>query len=150
MARRGILVLLLLALAASTPADEPDPTVLSYKKQGEFQWVESKEFPGLSSVVLHGDPSKPGPYVIRNRFARNSFSRPHFHNQDRLIVVVLGTWWVGTGERFDPPLTVPMESGTFVVHHAGKVHYDGAKDEPCEVVIYGNGPVTTTRVGLAK
>jgi hypothetical protein len=31
--------------------------------------------------------------------------------------------------------------------HGGKVHYDGAKNEECEVIIYGMGPGTSTRVG---
>ena len=54
---------------------------------------------------------------------------------------------VGTGDKFDPDSTKPMPAGSVVVHYAGKVHYDGAKDEPCEVIIYGMGPATTTRVG---
>ncbi len=139
--------LLAIALATSSgSAAEPDPAVLAYKLPKDFQWVDSKEFPGLSSVVLYGDPGKPGPYAVRNRFAAGSFSRPHFHPSDRFVVVVSGTWWVGTGEKFDPASTMPMPVGSFVVHHAGKVHYDGAREEACEVVIYGIGPATTTRV----
>jgi len=127
-------------------AVEPDPAVLAYKVPADFKWVESKEIPGLSSVVLQGDPGKAGPYIVRNRFSAGSFSRPHFHDGDRFIVVASGTWWVGTGDKFDPESTKPMPVGSFVLHHAGKVHYDGAKAEACEVVIYGIGPVTTTRV----
>jgi len=29
-------------------------------------------------------------------------SRPHFHPNDRFFVVIVGTWWMGTGEKFDP------------------------------------------------
>jgi quercetin dioxygenase-like cupin family protein len=85
--------------------------------------------------------------AIRNRFGPNTFSRPHFHPNDRIIVVISGTWWVGTGDKFDPDSTKPMPAGSVVVHYAGKVHYDGAKDEPCEIIIYGLGPATSTRVG---
>jgi len=137
----------LAALAFLAPvsfAQEPDPKVLGYKKPVDFVWVESKEFPGVFTAILHGDPSKPGPYVVRNRFSPNSWSRPHYHNSDRLVVVVEGTWWVGSSDKFDTLFTVAMEPGTFVVHHAGQIHYDGAKANPCEVVIYGTGPVTTT------
>ncbi len=133
--------------AGSAYAAEPDPAVLGYKLPADFKWSDSTAYPGLKSAVLYGDPSKPGPYVVRNRFLPGSFSRPHFHPNDRFIVVVSGTWWVGTGEKFDPDSTKPMPAGSFVAHYGGKVHYDGAKNEECELIIYGIGPATSTRVG---
>jgi hypothetical protein len=54
-------------------------------------------------------------------------SRPHFHPNDRFITVLKGTWWVGTGAKFDPDNTVPMPAGTFVTHFGKQVHYDGAR-----------------------
>ena len=142
---RALALAILTAAVAARPTGgaEPDPKVLSYKLPADFQWKESAEFPGLLTVVLSG---KPGPYVTRNRFAPGTFSRPHFHPNDRFIVVVSGTWWVGTGPVFDPATTKPMPTGSFVTHYAGQVHYDGARDEACEVVIFGMGPATATRV----
>ena len=138
-----------LALLAPSPvvAFEPDPAVLGYKLPADLKWNESPLFPGLRNAVLYGDPGKPGPYAVRNRFAPNSSSRPHFHPNDRVIVVVSGTWWVGTGEKYDMEATKPMPAGSVVVHYGGKVHYDGAKDDGCEILIYGIGPATATRVG---
>ena len=133
--------------AGSAWAAEPDPAVLSYKLPADLKWSESPTYPGLKNAVLYGDPNQPGPYAVRNRFSPGTFSRPHFHPNDRFIVVVSGTWWVGTGEKFDPDSTKPMPVGSFVVHYGGKVHYDGAKTEECEVIIYGIGPATSTRVG---
>jgi quercetin dioxygenase-like cupin family protein len=135
------------AAAAPASGGEPDPAVLAYTLPADFKWIDSTEFPGLSSVVLSGDPSKPGPYIVRYRFSPGRFSRPHFHPNDRFIVVVSGTWWVGTGPVFDPKSTTPMPVGSFVTHYADKIHYDGAKNEACEVVIYGMGPATATLVG---
>jgi hypothetical protein len=140
-------LLVITITAASVCAAEPDPAVLSYKLPADFKWSESAAYPGLKNTVLYGDPDKPGPYAVRNRFSPGTFSRPHFHPNDRFIVVVAGTWWVGTGEKFDPDSTKPMPVGSFVVHYGGKVHYDGAKTEECEVIIYGIGPATSTRVG---
>ena len=59
-------------------------------------------------------------------------------------MVLSGTWWMGTGERFDPDATVPAPSGTYVIHYAGKVHYDGAKDEETIIQVWGMGPATAT------
>jgi hypothetical protein len=57
---------------------------------------------------------------------------------------VQGTWWVGTGADFDVDATVPLSPGTFVVHHAGEVHYDGARDVDAVMLIQGEGPGTST------
>jgi hypothetical protein len=64
-------------------------------------------------------------------------------------MVVKGTWWVGTGRKFDPNTTVPMR-GTFVTHYAKQVHWDGAKDEETIIFLSGEGPATTTRVEEEK
>jgi hypothetical protein len=71
-------------------------------------------------------------------------SRPHFHPNDRFITVLAGTWWVGTGSKFDPESTVPMPAGSFVTHLAKGVHYDGSKDGETIIEIVGEGPATAT------
>jgi quercetin dioxygenase-like cupin family protein len=95
-------------------------------------------------AILFGDPSKPGPYVIQLRWLPGNMSRPHFHSTDRFFVVLEGTWWLGTGTKFDPDSTVGVKAGTYVYHKAGEVHYDGAKDEPALIQVWGMGPMTTT------
>jgi hypothetical protein len=113
-------LLVITIAAASVGAAEPDPAVLSYKLPADLKWSESATYPGLKSTVLYGDPDKPGPYAVRNRFMPGTFSRPHFHPNDRFIVVVSGTWWVGTGAKFDPDSTKPMPVGSFVVHYGAR------------------------------
>lgn len=104
---------------------------------------------GMQSVVLSGDPTKPGLYVVRNLFPPHVMSRPHFHNQDRLVTVIKGTWWTATGpdgDIYNPDKTTPNPVGSFMKHPAGLHHYDGAKDEEVVVQIIGMGPVTTTEI----
>jgi quercetin dioxygenase-like cupin family protein len=104
---------------------------------------------GASSVVLLGDPSKPGMYVVQNTFAPGRGSRPHYHDQDRYVTVIKGTWWVALGPESDiynPSKMVPMKPGSFVFHPAFGHHYDGAKDEEAVVRIMGMGPVTTKQL----
>src|SRR5881397_394753 len=107
--------------------------------------VDLREKPRLSTV-LYGDPTKPGPYVVRVKWLPGNMSRPHSHPSDRFIVVLSGTWWTGTGEKYDPENTIPMPAGSFVTHFGGKIHYDGAKDEEAVLQIHGMGPATTTYV----
>jgi len=96
------------------------------------------------TAVLFGDPDKPGPYVIRLRWLPGNMSRPHFHPNDRFFVVVSGTWWVGSGEKYDPESTVPAGPGSYVLHKAGAIHYDGAKKEPAVIQVWGMGPNSST------
>ena len=55
-----------------------------------------------------------------------------------------GTWWVGSGPKFDPANATPMPAGSFVTHFAKQVHWDGAKDEDAVLLIMGEGPATST------
>ncbi len=50
---------------------------------------------------------------------------------------------MGTGEKFDPESTVPAPAGSYVIHYAGKVHYD-AKGEETIIQVWGMGPATST------
>jgi hypothetical protein len=96
------------------------------------------------TAVLSGDPNKEGPYVIRLRWLPGNMSRPHFHPQDRHFVVVSGTWWIGSGEKYDPESTVAAGPGSYVLHKAGAIHYDGAKKEPAVIQVWGMGPNAST------
>lgn len=97
------------------------------------------------SVKVFGDPAKPGMYVYRNRFGPGQTSRPHFHDQDRYVTVIKGTWWTAEGDVFEADKMVPIKQGGFMFHPAGLHHYDGAKGEEVIVQIMGMGPVQTTQ-----
>jgi quercetin dioxygenase-like cupin family protein len=102
---------------------------------------------GAAVAIIHGDPAKPGAvYVQRVKFPPGTFSSPHFHPEDRHIVVLKGTWHTGTGETFDPEKAVPLKAGSYMMHPARAVHWDGAKDEEVILQISGIGPGTTTPV----
>jgi quercetin dioxygenase-like cupin family protein len=109
--------------------------------------MPSKVVQGASQAVIWGNPAKPGEtYVVRNRFSPGAFSPPHFHPETRYITVLKGTWWVGSGPKFDRDATTPVPAGSVVVHHANQIHWDGAKDEEVIVQISGVGPSATIPV----
>lgn len=123
-------------------AKNPDPKDLTYKLPDQIQWQGSPG--GPQQAILAGDPSKPGLYVMLIKWPPHHMSRPHFHNTARYATVLSGTWWVGTGTKYDPDHTYPMKAGSFVTDIPNGIHYDGAKDEECVIEIAGMGPVTTT------
>ena len=126
-----------------------DPSAATFTFPDQIQW---KDNGGNRTADLFGDPSKPGLYVQLLSWKKgNNFSRPHFHPNDRFITVLSGTWWVGTGAKFDPAnLTVPFKEGTFVTHFGKGVHWDGAKDEDTTLLIIGDGPGTAARAEEGK
>jgi hypothetical protein len=131
-------------LVASGNAAELNPAAVIYKLPDQIQW-SAADARGVQTAVVVGDPSKPGLYMVFTKWlAGNHFSHPHFHPNDRFITVIKGTWWVGSGTKYDPDSTVPMPAGSFVTHFGKQVHYDGAKDEDAVLLIVGDGPATAT------
>ena len=136
------LAVALFASFGSMAIGDLNPKVLRYQLPNQIKWVESPS--GAATANLVGDPAKPGFYIYLNKWHPHHMSHPHFHPNDRFITVLSGTWWVGTGTKYDPNSTVPMPAGSFVTHFAKQVHYDGAKDDECVLEIVGQGPATAT------
>jgi quercetin dioxygenase-like cupin family protein len=136
----------LLVLATGMPAGaaELNPAAIAYTLPDKIEWKTNPSNPGVRTAVVTGDPSKPGLYVVLTKWLPGNMSHPHFHPNDRFITVLSGTWWVGTGEKFDPASTVAMPAGTVVTHFGKQVHYDGAKDVEAVLLIVGEGPATST------
>ena len=143
--RRSWVIVLGIATVVSlstVKATDLNPAAISIKMPDQLHWVDSPS--GISQVVLHGDPDKPGLYIVLATWHAHHMSHPHFHPNDRFITVIKGTWWVGTGTKFEPDKTVPMPAGSFVTHYGKQIHYDGAKDEDVTLEILGEGPATNT------
>ena len=141
-----LVALALLPLGSAAYGADLDRSAVDFTTPAEIKWVRNAAGTN-EQAVLFGDPSKPGPYVVRLKWLPGNMSRPHFHPNDRFFVVISGTWWMGTGETFDPAGTVPAPAGSYVIHYGGKVHYDGAKDEETVIQVWGMGPATSTPAG---
>lgn len=143
-ARLICLALIALAvLSAPARAAELDPAIATYILAKDIKWVTNAAGTN-QTAVLYGDPTKPGLYIVRLKWLAGNMSRPHFHPNDRLIVVLQGIWWVGTGDKFEPENTVPVPAGSYVTHFGNKIHYDGAKAEDAIIEVHGMGPATAT------
>jgi hypothetical protein len=72
---------------------------------------------------------------------------PHSYVTDRLCFVLSGTWWVNSGENFEPDVTVAVPAGGFVRRVAHTPHYEGVKKddkEPAVTGIFGEAPINAT------
>jgi hypothetical protein len=149
--RKIVVPILLTAVAGSAFAAAPstpdistfNPAVMKAILPDKIPWEVT---PGLDTAYIYGHPSKPGFYVLMYRWKPGNASHPHYHSQDRYIMVLSGTWWVGQGINWDlDHVTAPVKPGSFVTHYARQVHYDGARtnDEPAVEIVWGMGPVAT-------
>ncbi len=122
-----------------------NPKAMKLVLPENVKWGPAAGLTGTDSYTLVGNPGKPGFYVVLNRFHPGNFSHPHYHANDRYIMVLSGTWWAATGAKYDPEhTTVPIKAGTFAIHAGREVHYDGARagGEDAVVMIFGEGPGT--------
>jgi quercetin dioxygenase-like cupin family protein len=127
--------------AAAQPA-MPDPAHLQFKLPKDIPWRSASG--GIAETAsLFGGAGQPGPYATAVHYFPGKFSEAHTHNHDRHIYVVSGTWWVGTSDKVDPDKAMPIPAGSYVKHVAGKIHWDGAKNEDVRLVIFGIGQANT-------
>lgn len=131
-----------LLLFGAPKVSDLNPAAIKVTMPDKIPWVENEKAGSAQAVVL-GDPSKPGLYIVLTKWHAGHMSRPHFHPNDRYITVLSGTWWVGTGAKYDPASTVPLPAGSFIVHTGKEIHYDGAKEGDAVLQILGMGPATS-------
>jgi quercetin dioxygenase-like cupin family protein len=106
----------------------------------DLKWSESPRAPGVQTATLVGDPSKPGPYVIRAKYPPDTVNRPHHHPGNEEITVLSGILYFGHGQKMDSENTMTLPAGSFIAEPAKSWHYLFTKAEPVEVEIRGLGP----------
>jgi len=98
---------------------------------------------GAKAAVLQGDPTKPGPFVIRLH-AQNGYKvPPHMHSMIENVTVIKGTFLLGMGDKLDEKAAKMHHAGDFVAIPAKTNHYAIMKGETI-VQIHGEGPFDIT------
>jgi hypothetical protein len=144
------------AALLSDPAHAIDPMQTQITLPDHMQWKPwSAGGPAgsMESATVFGGIDKPGPYAILVRWHPSYMSAPHTYVTDRLCFVIAGTWWVNSGENFEPQNTMPVPAGGFVRRVAHTPHYDGVRrgeKEPAVIGIFGQGPVELKLVDPSK
>jgi esterase len=105
---------------------------------------------GTQTVVLKGDPTKPGMYTLLLRVGPNTKIDAHAHPDDRVATVVSGTWYFGYGKEFNDAALKRLPAGSFYTEPPNTNHFAMTRDEGVVIQITGNGPSGTTYVDPAK
>jgi quercetin dioxygenase-like cupin family protein len=146
------LVLLALAATVGAQARLGGPATI---KLDEIPWPTAQAggagtsgAGGIQTVVLKGDPTKAGLYVLALRTAQNVTIQAHSHKDDRVATVLKGTWYFGYGEKFDEKALKALPPGSSYTEPPNTAHFARTREEVI-LQIVGYGPSSTTYVNPA-
>lgn len=142
LTNRSYLTVALIAAFAVTAFAQSSEQVV--KLPGEIEFKAPLR-PGAPSVaVMYGDPSKQGLYVTRFKFEPGIKVLPHFHPDERTIIVLSGTFYFGLGEQWDESKMKGYPPGTFLSEPPKAAHFAWAKDGEVIIQVTGFGPSGST------
>ncbi|HEY3129469.1 MAG TPA: cupin domain-containing protein [Acidobacteriota bacterium] len=127
----------------------PDDLKWGPLSQSFVQGTPGPEFAGppkAQVAVVSGDPTKPGPYVIRIKTPDGEKIPPHWHPQDENVTVLQGTLAVGTGDKFDQTAGHDLPAGGYLLMPKGVHHFAWSKGESL-IQVHGQGPFKIIFVG---
>ena len=108
----------------------------------QVDWRPFPAFPPEARLaVLIGEPSKPGPYVIRVKMSAGGKLMPHRHPEDRIYTVMSGVFYIGLGEKFDPDRLNAYPPGSVVVLPGNTWHFHWAKSGEYVTQVTAIGPL---------
>jgi hypothetical protein len=141
---RRLVHLSALALVAGATLAQVDAFAPVRLAPEELTWTKRDN--GTFRAGVAGDDQRPGMYSYRARFPANHRVEPHFHPDNRTVVVISGTLYVGFGERFDEREMKALPAGSTWTEPMRQPHFAWAKDGEVAIQIVGVGPSASTPV----
>jgi hypothetical protein len=99
---------------------------------------------GTQTVILKGDPAKPGLYTMLLRVGPNTKIEAHAHPDDRVATVISGTWYFGYGKQFSESALKMLPPGSVYTEPPSTNHFAMTRGEGVTIQITGTGPSGTT------
>ena len=110
--RSGLVLLLISGGVAAAHAQGAADSIAITPQ--DILWKAPPVSPGLETAVTFGDPTKPGPYVLRVKFPAGFKLMPHIHPDEwRTGVMLSGTYYFAVGEQWDETKLKPYPAGMF-------------------------------------
>lgn len=128
--------------SSALPTMRMTPAEVRVNQTGTDQ-IGSSGVTGVSTKILHGDPSKSGFYVVTMSVPAHTTIQSHSHRDDRMATVVSGTWRFAYGDRFDERELKTLPPGSIYSEPGGANHFARTDAEPVLVQITGFGPTDT-------
>ncbi len=142
-----IVALSLLLAMGLQPVLAQEKAVPMMATPDEIDWKAAPaEADGRQSVVLSGDPNKPGLYTVRMKLPGNIKLQPHWHSDERMVVIISGTFHYAYGEKFDETKLKTLPPGSTFTEPANQPHFAWSKSGEIILQFTGFGPTVTTMV----
>jgi quercetin dioxygenase-like cupin family protein len=147
MPPRLLTAALALALVSADHRDRVEDYAVT---PADMKWVDGPaSLPkGAKTVVLEGDPTKAGEFVIRVKLPDGMKILPHTHPKDERVTVLAGTLYLGMGDTFDEKKAKAMPAGSYGRTGAGMKHFGFVKGETV-LQLHGTGPWAVVYVNPA-
>lgn len=97
--------------------------------------------PSVRLAVMVGQPSQPGPYVVRVKVPRGLKLMPHRHSEDRIYTVISGVFYIGRGDQFDADKLEAYPPGAVIVLPGNTAHFHWAKSGEYVAQVTAVGPL---------
>lgn len=108
----------------------------------DVDWKPFAKFPPAARLaVLVGDPTQPGPYVIRVKVPAGVKLMPHWHPEDRIYTVISGVFYIGRGEEFDATKLTAYPPGSVIVLPGHTPHFHWAMSGEYISQVNADGPL---------
>jgi hypothetical protein len=105
-------------------------------------WKSFAAFPpSVRLAVIAGQPSEPGPYMIRVKVPSGVKLMPHWHSEDRIYTIISGVFYIGVGEEFDPDKLEAHPPGAVIVLPGNTSHFHWAKSGEYIAQVTAIGPL---------
>jgi quercetin dioxygenase-like cupin family protein len=109
----------------------------------EVDWEPFAAFPPSARLaVVVGEPSQPGPYVVRVKVPSGVKLMPHSHEEDRVYTVISGVFYIGRGDQFDESKLEAYPPGAVIVLPGGTHHFHWAKSGEYITQVTAMGPIS--------
>jgi quercetin dioxygenase-like cupin family protein len=108
----------------------------------DVEWRPYAAFPPSARLaVVVGNPTEPGPYVIRVKVPAGVKLMPHRHPEDRVYTAISGVFYIGLGEQFDSDKLEAYPPGAVIVLPGGTAHFHWARSGEYVSQVSANGPL---------
>jgi len=108
----------------------------------DIDWRPFPAFPpSVRLAIVVGQPSEPGPYLIRVKVPAGVKLMPHRHREDRIYTVISGVFYIGRGEQFDADKLEAYPPGSVLVLPSNTSHFHWAKSGEYVAQVSAIGPL---------
>ena len=103
-------------------------TAIMQKLPDDIKLMAIPYAPGGEASFLASDGTKAEMYTLRVHLTKDAKIPPHTHPDTRMVTVLSGELFAGTGPAVDPSHGRLLPTGSFMIVPAGEAHWSWAKN----------------------